>query len=235
MTGQRDWLRETSLLNFNEKNIQQLIELRQWRQLDDYERIGAIYHFVKDEVMFGYNKQDDLSASDVLADGYGQCNTKSTLFMALLRVMNIECRLHGFTINKALQKGAIPLLLHWLAPQQIIHSWVEVYYQNRWLNLEGVILDKRYLQSIQQQFSQCEKQFVGYGVATECLQQPDVDWRGESTYIQRVGIDQDFGVYASPDEFYREHGTNLYGIKRWLYQYVFRHYINKHVQRVRQR
>ena len=36
----------------------------------------------------------------VLADGYGQCNTKGTLFMALLRACNIPCRVHGFTIDK---------------------------------------------------------------------------------------------------------------------------------------
>ncbi len=32
---------------------------------------------------------------------------ESTLLMALLRAVNIPNRLHGFTIDKALQKGAI--------------------------------------------------------------------------------------------------------------------------------
>ena len=57
--------------------------------------------------MFGYNIDDNISASKVLADGYGQCNTKGTLFMALLRACNIPCRVHGFTIDKKLQKGAM--------------------------------------------------------------------------------------------------------------------------------
>lgn len=79
---------------------------------------------MRDEIAFGYNTQDDLPASRVLADGIGQCNTKGTLLMALLRAMDVPCRFHGFTIDKALQKGAITGLAYWLAPRNIIHSWV---------------------------------------------------------------------------------------------------------------
>ncbi|MFT5529960.1 MAG: transglutaminase-like putative cysteine protease, partial [Alteromonadaceae bacterium] len=45
---------------------------------------------------------DDISASDVLADGYGQCNTKGNLLMALLRGLGIQCRFQGFTIDQQL-------------------------------------------------------------------------------------------------------------------------------------
>ena len=53
-----------------------------------HDRIGAAYAFVRDEIAFGYNLADDLPASRVLEDGLGQCNTKGTLFMALLRHPN---------------------------------------------------------------------------------------------------------------------------------------------------
>jgi transglutaminase-like putative cysteine protease len=56
-----------------------------WQALPEKQRIGAIYTFVRDEIAFGYNLADDLPASEVLADGIGQCNTKVTLFMALPR------------------------------------------------------------------------------------------------------------------------------------------------------
>jgi len=61
---------------------------------------------VRDDIRFGYNASDDLPASRVLADRIGQRNTKSTLLMALLRAVDVLCRFHGFTIDKALQKGA---------------------------------------------------------------------------------------------------------------------------------
>ena len=62
-------------------------------------RIGAVHDFVRDTVRFGYSCGDALPASAVLADGYGQGNTKATLMMALLRGLGIRCRLHGFTTS----------------------------------------------------------------------------------------------------------------------------------------
>ncbi|WP_100658416.1 transglutaminase-like domain-containing protein [Alteromonas flava] len=228
-----DLLTSTRLLNYSHADIQALVSSRQWRQLPVYERIGAIYDFVRNEIAFGYNADDAISASQVLHDGYGQCNTKTTLLMALFRAVDIPCRFHGFTIHQALQKGAIPHWLYALAPQKIIHSWVEIEYAGQWLALEGFILDHDYLKAIQQKFSHHRGAFCGYGVATPDLHSPPVEWQGKSTYIQQQGVADDFGIYASPDEFYAEHGTNLRGLKRWFYQWIGRHLMNWNVARLR--
>ena len=90
-----NYLKQTRILDFNHPTIEQLVLNRRWDGLSDYHKIGAAYHFVKDEIMFGYNQSDNLTASQVLKDGYGQCNTKATLFMALLRRLGIQCRFHG--------------------------------------------------------------------------------------------------------------------------------------------
>lgn len=92
-------IKETLILDYNSLVIQDLINSRQWKELNDVEKVKSIYNFVRDEIKFGYNSSDDIRASQVLKDGYGQCNTKSTLLMALLRAVNIPNRLHGFTIN----------------------------------------------------------------------------------------------------------------------------------------
>ena len=228
-----DYLRETSILDFNEEDIQGLIRERNWLSLNEYDRIGAAYTFVKDEILFGYNSSDDIPASAVLVDGYGQCNTKGNLLMALLRALGIPCRFHGFTIDQKLQKGAIPTYVFWLAPKYIIHSWVEVYFQGKWINLEGFILDNVYLGAIQRRFSATKQFFCGYGIATDCLSNPETEWTGKDTYIQKEGIHDDFGLFNSPDEFYNQQGTNLSGIKRFLYQKAIRHLINMNVKRLR--
>lgn len=227
------YLIPTSIVNFNHLEIQLLIKNRGWNNLNDFEKIESAYNFVKNEILFGYNKSDDIPASEVLQDGYGQCNTKGNLLMALLRGIGIQCRFHGFTIEQSLQKGAIPNYVFFLAPRYIIHSWVEVYFNNGWVNLEGFILDQQYLTSIQQKFCHIKNKFSGYGIATKCLSSPDTDWRGADTYIQKEGIHDDFGVYTSPDEFYLEKGTNLSGLKRWLYKHVIRHLINYNVAKLR--
>lgn len=226
-------LNETSILDFTSASIQQLVASRGWRALPERERIGAIYGFVRDEIAFGYNLADDLPASQVLADGIGQCNTKGSLFMALLRAAGISCRFHGFTIDKALQKGAITGAAYWLAPRDIVHSWVEVWFEGRWVELEGFILDKHYLRALQERFARWEGPFCGYGAATPDLQNPPVDWNGGNTYIQKDGINRDFGVFDDPDAFYAQHGGNLSGVKKWLFQNAVRHWMNRNVARVR--
>lgn len=78
------------------------------------------------------------SAAEVLKDGIGQCNTKSTLLMALLRAVNIPCRLHASKVTKDFQKGATSGIIAKLAPHYILHTWVEVYYGTTWVSLEGL-------------------------------------------------------------------------------------------------
>ncbi len=226
------WLETTPIANHDHPTIRALVRARGWSDLSPYDRIGAAYAFVKDEIPFGYNRADDLSASEVLADGYGQCNTKGNLLVALLRRLGVPARFHGFTIDKALQKGAIPWWLFPIAPSRILHSWVEVLWEGAWLPLEGFILDQPYLASLQRRFPDATR-FCGYGAATTNLQQPEVEWRGKPTFIQREGIADDFGVFDHPDDLYRTRGTNLSGVRRALYVRVFRHAMNATVKRLR--
>ena len=225
-------LTASPLLDLHHPEIEALVARRDWLTLSPYDRIGAVYDFVRNEIAFGYNEGDELPASRVLADGIGQCNTKGTLLMALLRAVGIACRFHGFTIDKPLQKGAITGLAYVLAPRRIIHSWVEVAFEGRWVNLEGFILDAPYLTSLQRRFP-VRQRFCGYGAATPDLSAPGVEWRGQDTYIQKDGIADDFGVFDSPDEFYARHGSNLSGLKRWLFTQVIRHRMNAQVRRIR--
>lgn len=229
-----DYLSQTPMLDYDHPSLQALIKAKCWRELSPYDAIGAIYTFVRDDIHFGYNTDDTIPASQVLKDGYGQCNTKGTLLMALLRGVGISNRFHGFTIHNELQRGAIPWYLFVLAPERIVHSWVEVYLDGRWINLEGYIIDRAYLGQVQARFGDECKTFSGYGVATPCLAQPSIDWHGENTYIQNEGIADDFGVYARPDDFYPTH-SNLTGVKKWLFRYLFRHLMNRNVDHIRRR
>ena len=70
------YIQETDMLDYSNANIQKLIQARAWQKLDTFGCIKAVYNFVRDEILFGYNIDDAIPASKVLADGYGQCNTK---------------------------------------------------------------------------------------------------------------------------------------------------------------
>ena len=191
--------KSTALLNFNNPKIQELILERGWQALPEFERIGAIYDFVRNEIKFGYNESDNLPASRVLEDGVGQCNTKGILLMA---------------------------------PRSIIHSWVEIWHNDRWINLEGFILDENYLRALQRRNPSAQR-FIGFGAAVTNLSEPPVEWSGGDTYIQREGINADFGIFNSPDDFYQQHGTNLSGFKKWVFETIVRSQMNGNVERIR--
>lgn len=227
------YLRETPMLDFSSTNIQKLINDRQWKSADVYNRIKQIYNFVRDEILFGYNVDDSIPASRVLADGYGQCNTKGTLFMALLRGVDIPCRVHGFTIDKKLQKGAMTGIVYKNAPKNILHSWVEVHLDGVWYELEAFILDKKYLAQLQNINFTCTGAFCGYGVAVKNLHNPVIDFNRNNTYIQSEGINHDFGIYDCPDDLLQEHHQEMSAFKSFLYRNLGRHLMNYNIKRIR--
>lgn len=227
------YLKETKLLDYNNENIQNLIKNRNWESLDNYYKIEKIYNFVRDEIDFGYNVRDDIPASKILLEGFGQCNTKGILFMALLRAVSIPCRIHGFTINKSLQKGAMTGIVYKLAPKDVIHSWIEVLYEDKWYELEGFILDKKYLNKLQKKFRNCKNDFCGYGVATKNFKNPLINWNKNNTYIQKEGINKDFGIYIDPDSFFKKHHQNISHLKEFMYKNIGRHIMNKNVRKIR--
>ncbi len=228
-----NYLRETPMLDFSDPTIQRLIRGRRWNDLDAYHRIRQIYDFVRDEILFGYNVDDGIPASRVLRDGYGQCNTKATLFMALLRGAGVPCRVHGFTIDKKLQKGAMTGIVYKSAPPHILHSWVEVYLDGVWYALEGIILDTPYLSRLQRRYPACTGPFCGYGVAVKDFRHPVIEFARNDTYIQSEGIDRDLGVYDCPDDLLREHRQELSAPKAFLYRHVGRHWMNHNIKKIR--
>ncbi len=223
------------MLDFSDPSVEDLIQQRGWRSLSEFERIREINNFVRDEILFGYNRDDGIPASEVLSDGFGQCNTKGTLFMALLRGCGIPCRVHGFTIDKKLQKGAMTGIVYALAPENVFHSWVEVYLEGKWYELEAFILDKPYLESLQRMFSHCTGEFCGYGVAVKDFRNPVIDFDRNNTYIQSEGINRDFGVYDSPDELLKEHHQEMSVLKAFVYSHIGRHLMNRNVKKIRNR
>lgn len=227
------YLVTTAILDFDSPTLVALVASRGWKGLPERARIGAVYRFVRDEIAFGYNRTDNLSASEVLADGYGQCNTKTNLLMALLRAVGVACRFHGATVAKRLQKGVVPAWAYPVAPPSILHGYAEVLFEGRFVALEGVILDSDYLDGLRARFPEESGAFLGFGAGTESLVAPVNEWKGDDTYIQRTGVDSDFGVFDSPDEFYSAKGTNLSGVRAWLYERWIRHAMNRRVRAIR--
>ncbi|MGL5149280.1 MAG: transglutaminase-like domain-containing protein [Clostridium sp.] len=228
-----EYLKETELLDYSSKEIAELINKRGWRALNDYNKILNIYTFCKDEIRFGYNKRDELTSSEILKDGYGQCNTKSILLMSLLRGVNIQCRLRGMTVDKYMQKGILKGVYFLLSPKEIVHTWVEVLYNNEWIPLEGVILDSIYYEGLIKKFPGCSGRFYGYGVATNDFKEPGTTFNGKATFIQSKSKIREIGVFNSPDDFFKDNSQKFNFIQSFFYTNVIRHIMNRTVRKIR--
>lgn len=227
------YLTETSLMDYSAKSIRRLIEQSGWRKLGEEQRICEIYGFVRDSIRFGYNESDCISASRILKEGCGQCNTKAILFMTLLRAVDIPCRIHGFLIDKKLQKGVMNGWIYKNAPDEVLHTWVEVLFRDTWYVMEGIILDGKYIKSLQEIFPNSHGRFVGYGAAVKDLHSLQVDWNRNHTYIQKEGIVQDLGTYDSPDELLNMYRQRLGWLKGILYRRIARRIMNRRVEQIR--
>lgn len=229
----KKYLKETRLLDYRHPTIKKLILERNWSSKESYEKISAIYGFVKNEIVFGYNTKDDLKASDILRQGYGQCNTKSTLLMALLRSVGIPARTHGFMIDKSMQKGAIVGLTYLLAPQKIIHAWVEVFYDGNWIALEGVIPDEKYYNAVKDKLIYKKDGYYGYAIAINELCGKNLCFRGASTYSQSLAITDDLGIFDTPDAFFNQYNNTPSPFKAFLFDKILSKHLNKRLQRIR--
>ncbi|MDE6105430.1 MAG: transglutaminase-like domain-containing protein [Clostridia bacterium] len=227
------YLQETSMLNYNAIEIIDLIKAHKWSDLEEYGKIGAIYDFVQNEIPLGYNKRDNLTATQVLKDGYGQCNTKATLLMAILRAVGIPCRLHGTKVTKVFQRSLMPKIMAKLAPPYIVHTWAEVFYNGEWLRLEGVITDKAYISGLQKLFPDYKGKFFDYAVAVKDFGNLQIDWKGENTTVQQQAVVEDLGIFDMPDEFFAEYKQEYRGIKKFLYENVGRKIMTKKVAKIR--
>ena len=228
------YLKETQMVNYRAESIQKLVEKRGWKNLYEFERIGAVYDFVRNEILFGYNSSDLLTAEEVLKDGYGQCNTKGTLLMALLRAVDIPCRLHGSEVSKYFQEGATSGLISKLAPETVTHTWVEVLYEDKWIALEGVITDEAYVCGVKNRFPDVKGDFKGYAISVPSLESLSLDWEGADLFVQNTSVVKDFGVYESPDAFFKEHAQTWNKVKDFAYSHYGRKVMNRNVARVRQ-
>ncbi|KJS88681.1 transglutaminase family protein [Desulfosporosinus sp. BICA1-9] len=231
----KNYLKETHLLDYNHPKIQQLIAERKWAEKDEFEIIKQIYNYVKNEIVFGYNSKDEFNASEILEQGYGQCNTKSTLLMALLRGVGIPTRIHGFLIDKTMQKGALVGLTYLIAPAKVSHTWVEVYYNSNWIALEGVIPDESYYNAVKDKLQKRDGGYYGYAIAVKDIRADNFCFVGKDTYSQSLAITDDVGIFDSPELFFEKYNNTPSPLKKFLFGKILSKRLNKRLQKIRNR
>ena len=227
-------LGQTILLDYESPAIQQLVEQQGWRTIkSSSKRIGAIYSFVRDKILFGYPPSYNQKASEVLALRKGNSITKATLLMALLRSTGIRCRMHASSIDRHIYRGLLRGLSAKLCPRSCFHSWVEVDFKGTWVSLEGLVIDKPYLTKLQERFSDYMGSFHGYGIAVLNFRNPPINWEETDTTIRDKAIKKDIGIFSDPDELFAAHPEIMKWTQSLTYSCILRPRVNKAIKKIR--
>ncbi len=146
---------------------------------NERERAIAIFSFVRDQITFGFARGFwDNTASDVLRQGIGFCNTQSTLFVALLRAAGIPARQVFVEINSAILYGIVDT-----GTAMVDHSYVEVLLGNRWIATDAYILDPPLFRAAKPRLLK-EDRLLGYGAHQTGVN----DWDGKNSSFSQYNM-----------------------------------------------
>lgn len=122
-----------------------------------------------------------------------------------------------------------------MAPERIVHTWVEVSYEEKWVALEGVITDENYITAIKNKFKNGSGKFSKYAVAVPNLAELNLNWCGKDTFVQNDAVVVDYGVYDNPDVFFEQHKQKWSKLKNFAYVHYGRKVMTRNVDRIRNR
>jgi transglutaminase-like putative cysteine protease len=200
------WLQATRHIDYMHPEVQRTAATLIEGLAGETQRAIAIHAFVRDRIRFGFSAGFwDMPASRVLKVGVGYCNTKSTLFVALLRACAIPARQRFMDIDAAILSGLIDP-----GTPFVDHSTVEVFLSGEWVQTDSYIVDRPLLRAATARLDKEGKVF-GYGAHRLGS---DV-WNGSAgSYAQynRLSADRlgtrEWGHYADVAAFYdRADGT----------------------------
>ena len=190
------------------------------------EKAVLIHDYVRDSIPFGWSGRFwNEKASDVLKTGRGYCNTKSTLFAALLRAVDIPCRLQFVDINTEILSGITDPHVAYET-----HTYTDVFNveQNRWYHVDSYVVDKALAMAAQDRLAR-EDKVIGYGVHRDGRS----DWNGtEDVFIQyatdsernktleRPLTEHRFGPFRDIGAFYA--AADQHGVQDRLASRIFR-------------
>ncbi|UJR34628.1 hypothetical protein I4U23_027405 [Adineta vaga] len=154
--------------------------IKQSKSNSSTEHAILIHNYVRDSILFGWNGRFwNETASELLNSRRGYCHTKSSLFAALLRAVNIPCRVQFVDINSQILDGLLDPRTTY-----VLHTYTDVFNteQNRWCHVDSYIVDNALVSAAKEKLVQ-ENKVIGYGIHRD----GQSEWNGvDNTFIQYV-------------------------------------------------
>jgi transglutaminase-like putative cysteine protease len=197
----RQWLGATRLLDLEDPKLR--IRVLRVTQLASSELQKAVFiHDYVKSLPFGCVAGfSHMPAPVVLRAGRGDCHTKGTLFVAMLRLVGISSRLRFVTLSSAFLDGIISV-----PHGTVTHAVAEAYLGGQWLQTDTYVADTA-LESSALNLLSRKGMVLGYGVHSR----GNRFWSGFSpSHAQYSDKDpsslpmHDWGVAHDPEHFYAD-------------------------------
>lgn len=170
----------------------------------DSDRKAAIliHDWVRDQILFGIPSGFyETSATETLDQKVGYCNTKVTLFSALLRARKIPTRMRMMDLSAQVLQG----LFNPGSPY-VDHAISEVFLEGRWIKVDSYVVDKR-LAAVASKKLTASRSKAGLGIHID----GKTDWDGQSdNFIQCLDnqtipsyVLKDHGLMMDVADFYQ--------------------------------
>jgi len=97
----------------------------------------TVFGYVRDNILFGSDSVQ-VKASETLSKGYGVCNNKSLLLVALLRSNKIPSRMAYYPVYREFMRPAMGEACKTL-PETIKHCFTHVLLNRRWVAIDATL------------------------------------------------------------------------------------------------
>ena len=165
------------------------------------EKLEAIFHFVRDEIKFGFTpKWDRVKASETLEYRLGYCNTKATLLHALCKVAGIPSRIHTGLIDIQIMRGIFPSFSFPFLPDAGGHTWTEVQINGEWKPVDSYINDKPFYEKAKKRLNESGK-LTSYSIS-EAKGPSSCEFNfGEKGFVHMGAVVKDHGTWEDYSEY----------------------------------
>jgi transglutaminase-like putative cysteine protease len=162
-----------------------------------------IHRWVRDQIAFGFPPGFyETSATQTLDEKVGYCNTKATLFSALLRARGIPTRLRMVDLSAQVLTGLLDP-----GTPYVDHGLTEVLLDGRWIKVDSYVVDKPLALAAHRRLAKTTAK-AGFGVHMN----GSSDWDGRSDhFVQYMDNDaipnyvlKDHGLFADIADFYQK-------------------------------
>lgn len=193
------WLADTPQLQTTRQKIRLLAQRLTQLKHTSRQKALACYSFVRDLPFVCLANSNVLTATEVLQRGAGDCHSKGTLMVSLLRASGVPSRLRLVTLKADFMLGLIDM-----KGLPVEHVMTEVWVEGRWAPVDSYVMDPKLALAARMRLTR-ERISLGYGMHVR----GSTTWDGQGPAFAQFSLSdqaslplKDWGAFDDPQQFY---------------------------------